>query len=166
MSGISSLVSGIADSIKEIPIAIGEKISGVVDAVLSIPTAILDGIKGFFIPDEGYFDEKLHEINVSLSRLGVGAYSMDSIFAGTNDITDVDVAIMGATGTILRSDIVMTGISAFRPAIRGLMALFLVFYNFNQFCSLIGLPGVSISGLGGLIGIGTNSIGIEDKGGK
>ena len=158
------------DNVLEFKDKVGDWFIDMGKKVLSVPDLILDGIKKIFIPEDGFIDSKLDELDTSLGRLGIGPYAMDNIFKSSQEITDVEISVMGSKGTIMRSDIVLKGIRYFRPAIRGFVALMLIFYNFNQFCSLIGFQGVSISGLfGGSsqtgIGVGGNAPGIEDKGG-
>ena len=170
LNGLSDLKDKVIDSVLGLPDRVRSAFTGffesvynwfgnVVDRILELPDKILDIIKRVFIPEDGYMDGKLGEIKVALGRLGIGTYNMSSIFSSKKGIDDVTVKVMGSTGTILRSDIVIKGINYFRPAIRGFIALMLIFYNFNQFCSLIGHQGVSIAGLFGGSGGGEQSVG-------
>lgn len=142
--------------------AIYEWFSNVVQNIIELPDKILEVIKKFFIPEDGFIDGQLEKIKAALGRLGIGPYKMNNIFSSSKGIEDVSLTVMGSSGTILRSDIVIKGITFFRPAIRGFIALMLIFYNFNQFCSLIGHQGVSIAGLFG----GSNSGGSDQSGEK
>lgn len=79
--------------------------------------------------------------------LGVATYDMSSIMGKETPLEDITCTIMGQTVTIVRMDIVNTGIQKFRAVIRGFSALLLVMYNYDMFMGLIGQQGMQLGSL-------------------
>lgn len=122
-----------------------------------ISTAILDGIKGIFIPSDGFIEDKLEILKTNfVNAFGVTAYDMSLIFNEKQGFEDITCTLYGQTVTIVDMDNVVKGILKFRPIIRGFIVLLMIYYNINQCLSFIGQgsiearTGVSGGGIGGL----------------
>lgn len=143
---LSSIINGfsdIAEKIANLPTLIGE--------------IIIDGIKGIFVPSDGFIEEKLELLKTSFTEaFGVTAYDMSLIFEDAQGFEDITCTMYGQTVTIVDMDNVVKGILKFRPVIRGFIVLLMIYYNINQCLSFIGQgsiearTGVSGGGIGGL----------------
>lgn len=85
------------------------------------------------------------------NKFGVGAIDMTGILGTETEIENqtgtIDIYGLGSfEATFLDVGYIKTGVNTFRPYIRGLITLFLLFYNFNQFSQLIGSSKISEAG--------------------
>lgn len=113
--------------------------------VSGLPDLILSGIKSVFLPDKETLQASFDKVTAKCDKLLV-SYDLERLFKAETDITDVTVTVRGKKAVIVDSSIVQIGISHFRPYIRGFFVLMLVFFNVNQFLSLIGANPISAIG--------------------
>lgn len=131
-------MSNIVAQIKNIPIAIADMAS-------TLSTDLLEGIKGVFIPTQEDLQSSIDKVKSSCESLVV-YYDLKALFSSGKDITDVTATMYGTEVTIVDTDSFHKVLKELRPYIRGFLALLLVFFNVNQFLSLIGHAPVSIVG--------------------
>lgn len=139
--------SSIAENIKEFFHNIVDKLTEVGQFILDLPDKFIEGIKGIFIPEDGYIEDKLDYLSDELGRLGVGTYDMSGIMSNEKALEDITGSYGGATVTFVDMDVVNTVVTKFRPVIRGFMWLMLVIYNYNQFMGLIGQQALTLGNM-------------------
>lgn len=110
-----------------------------------MPDLILSAIKSVFVPDKETLQASFDKVTVKCNKLLV-SYDLERLFKTETNIADVTVIMYGKKAVVVDSSIVQTGISYFRPYIRGFLVLMLVFFNVNQFLSLIGANPISAIG--------------------
>lgn len=142
MSGLYDLLVSIGTQIKNIPL----KLQEIFDTILSLPEKIFDFIKGLFMPDEESFSNKINTISSMFDGIGVKTYNMGAIFGSEKEIQNVTATFRGKEVTFVDLSSLEKVLKVFRPIIRGVLWLFLLLYNFNQLCGLLGQPGISIAG--------------------
>ncbi len=113
--------------------------------ISGIPDLILSGIKAIFVPDEETLQASFDKVTAKCNNLLV-YYDLERLFKTETDIADVTVTIYGKKAVVVDSSVTQTGINHFRPYIRGFLVLMLVFFNVNQFLSLIGANPISAIG--------------------
>lgn len=121
----------------------------VLDALKELADSIISGILGLFVPEDGFIEGQLDALLKKLSELGIAPYDMSPIFSGNNNenpFKDITATIRGHEVVVVSFAHLDMFINRFRPVIRGLMALFLIFYSINQFFSLLRLAGVMEGG--------------------
>lgn len=69
---------------------------------------------------------------------------MSDIFNEEKPFEDIKAIVRGQEVVIVNMDIAKRAVEEFRPVIRGLLVLFLMIYNYNQFMGLIGQQGITI----------------------
>lgn len=105
---------------------------------------MINGIKEVFIPDAEFISGKVEYLKNEFLSLGIGFYDMSDIFNEERPFEDITTTIRGQKVVIVNMDIVKNAVEEFRPVIRGLLVLFLMIYNYNQFMGLIGQQGITI----------------------
>lgn len=130
MSGITGGIADLAEKITNLPLTISE--------------TVLNGIKEIFIPDTEFIIGKVEYLKSEFLALGVGFYDMSDIFDEEKPFDDIKTTVRGQEVVIVNMDIVKRAVEEFRPVIRGLLVLFLMIYNYNQFMGLIGQQGITI----------------------
>lgn len=144
MSGIVDWLSSIAEKISSLPQSIADKIKGFFDT-------LLDGIKRIFIPEDGFIESKVQEVQDIFGGALVGAYDMSDIFTQSEKPSDIEVGYnlgkVRVSGKIVDFSFLDKALVKIRPFIRGVIALFLILFNINQFLSLIGQNPISIAGV-------------------
>lgn len=147
ISNVLSLPSSIGAFIDDMRDAVVGKLVSVIDGIKELPDKIVKGITRIFIPEDGFIDGKIAELQASMVALGVDAYDMSGIFSQEKPLQDITVNLYGHEVVIVDMGVVDGVLDYFRPVIRGFMYLLLVFYNFNQFMGLIGQQGVTLGGI-------------------
>lgn len=137
LSGILGGVENIVDVIK--------------DGASKITDGIIGGVKSIFIPEDGYIEKKIKEMQKEFDSMGVVVYDMSVLFGKSSPIEDITVEIKGTRVVIFDSASLEYALDKFRPIIRGFFMLLLVFYNANQYLGFIGQMGVSVSGFVGVV---------------
>lgn len=137
LSGILGGVENIVDVIK--------------DGASKITDGIIGGVKSIFIPEDGYIEKKIKEMQKEFDSMGVVVYDMSVLFGKSSPIEDITVEIKGTRAVIFDSASLEYALDKFRPIIRGFFMLLLVFYNANQYLGFIGQMGVSVSGFVGVV---------------
>lgn len=124
-----------------------DKVLAVRKSISSLPDLIFDGIKSIFVPEEDYINEKVDYLKQQINKLGVSTYDMSAIMGTEKQLDDIEVTMYGTKVTIVDMTVVNTAIDKFRAVIRGLMWLFLVIYNYNQFMGLIGQQSLTLGNM-------------------
>lgn len=138
----------------------------------SIVQAFIDMLMSLFVPSDGFIDGKIGLITAKLDSLGVAPYDMSGIFDSDdgNPFQNIVVDVNGQEVVIVSFDYLPPFLNKFRPVIRGLLVLFLIYYSINQLLSLIRLSGMMEGGNSNQLTVqgiqGSNVPKIEDKGGK
>lgn len=149
-------LSGVITALKNI-------LNGITSLPERIVSAILSGLQALFVPSDGFFQEKVNFVVEKFKvSFGVSPFDMSSMFSSQKALSDIDINIMGVSGTIVDTSYLLDAIATFRKIIRGFIALLLVFYNINQFLSFIGQAPIAF---GALVGLGGRSGG-DGKGGE
>lgn len=126
---IAGTVTEILDSLLELP--------------LSIAKIIADAILSLFVPAEDFVDAQLNRMMDAFDMVGVSPYDMGNLFSdGGNPFHDIIVNVYGQDVVIVSFEFLPDFIEWFRPAIRGLMALFMLYYCVNQLLGLLRISGV------------------------
>lgn len=142
-------MSSLADFFADIT----ESFSNLFHAIIDIPGKILDGIKSFFIPEDGVVEEKIQGLNDSIkSKFDFSSYDLNDLFQLEKEVDDVNASIpIGNLGNfnvkILDSSYLKQGVSYFRPFIRGFIVLLCVFFNITQAMALFGLNSGEAKGI-------------------
>lgn len=145
-------ISGIISGLKNL-------LNGILSLPEKIASLLLDGIKLLFIPSEGFLQEKVDfVVNKFKTAFGITPFDMSFMFSSEKSFSDIEINIMGASGTIVDTSYLIDAISGFRKIIRGFIALLLVFYNINQFLGIIGQAPVALGAIIGLGGHGSASV--------
>lgn len=116
-----------------------------IENMLTIPETIGDFIKDIFVPDKDETNAAFDRLRGSFDSLLV-SYDLKLLVGSSKPIGDISVTLYGQKMVLLRSEIVLKGINAFRSVIRGFLVLMLVLFNINQFLGFIGQPAISIIG--------------------
>lgn len=128
----NSIVSGISTTV-----------SNILDAILSLPSTIAKAIAGLFIPSEGFIEGKLDMMIHEIGSLGVSPFDMQGLFyESSNPFDDIVVNIRGQDVVIVSFEYLPDFIDHFRPVIRGLMALFMLYYCVNQLLGILRISGM------------------------
>ena len=149
--------------------AIVESSNNIIDVLKALPQVLLDGILGLFIPSEDFIQEKVGILSIKLADLGIIPYDMSDIFKGGDDnpFKDIKITVYGQEVTIVSFEYLPSFLNKFRPVIRGLMVLFMVFYSINQLLALLRLSGMMEGGNMSMLGVsGSDTARLTDKGGK
>ena len=141
-------LSGVQDSIEE-----GTSVlSGIMQKVLSVLEGladnILNGLVSLVVPSEGFIQTQINNIMNCLNGMGIAPFDMSEIFTEEDEspFKDITIEIYGQEVVIVSFAHLDMFLDKFRPAIRGLIALFLIFYSIDQFLSLFSLGGMSEGG--------------------
>lgn len=142
------------------------------DFIQNLVAAFLDMLVSLVVPGEGFIESKIGDLQNKLYALGIAPYDMGDIFddSGGNPFKDITAVINGQTVVIVSFAHLPGFLDEFRPVIRGLLVLFLLYYSINQLLSLLRLSGVMEGGNSNPIqiglGTGTNVPQLTDRGGK
>lgn len=133
------------EDIREI---IFEETQDILTAIKNLPAVLVDGIAGLFLPSEEFLDDALARINAKLDSFGIAPYDMSGIFDGgdENPFKDIKITIYGQTVTIVSFAYLPMFLDKFRPVIRGLLVLFMIYFTINQLLQLFGLAGIMQTG--------------------
>ena len=162
-TGIFNGVSSIIELLQQILVFFNNLIASLVQALIDMIAALL-------LPSDGFIDTEIGKINDKLNTLGIAPYDMSDIFnhGNENPFKNITINIYGQEVVIVSFDYLPQFLDKFRPIIRGLLVLFMLFYSINQLLSLIRLSGMMEGGnVNNLqIGAGSSVPQIADKGGK
>ena len=148
---INELVSEQVASLNKVQDAVEENttvVSGILQKVLvaieNLTDSILTGLVSLVVPSDGFIDMQINSIMNRLNGMGIAPFDMSGIFdtGDENPFKDITIEVYGQEVVIVSFAHLDMFLDKFRPAIRGLIALFLIFYSINQFFSLIRLSGV------------------------
>ena len=140
-------MNGIKDSVDE-NTEVLTGLTGIMQNVLSVlkglADAILTGLVSLVVPAEGFIETQINNIMNRLNDMGIAPFDMSGIFTDEEEspFKDITIEVYGQEAVIVSFAHLDMFLDKFRPAIRGLIALFLIFYSINQFFSLIRLAGV------------------------
>ena len=119
------------------------------DFVITIPEKIFEGIKSIFVPREEVVNDKIDSLkNVFVTTFGIESYDLSNVLGVETQITDqkgiINIAGFDFNVTFLDVTYIVKAVSTFRPYIRGFIVLLMIFYNINQFLTLIGQHPISL----------------------
>lgn len=118
---------------------------------------IVDGLKKLFIPSDGFLDGKLEDLaNSFYIKFGVEPFDISDVFGAEMEIKDIEgdysAGGLNYSGKFIDFRFLYRGVETFRPAIRGLIGLFIILFHFRQFFNFIGAGSVSSAGhIGGVL---------------
>lgn len=119
---------------------------------MGLPTLILDGIKAIFIPDAEYIETSFNGFLSELKmKFGIDTGFFENLFQGESAVEDVkgnySIPGVGAFNfTFLDASWIVTGVTYFRPFIRGFLVLLMMLYHVKQ---LLGFFGYNAGVVGG-----------------
>lgn len=133
---LSDVFGGVGEAIISALSTLGDFLG---TALTALGDFILAGIKSLFLPEDGFIDEKVNELKEKfIDAFGLDGYDMSFMFSKETAANNVKVTILGHNVTIVDMSFIKDALNTFRPIIRGLITLLLVFYNINQFLAMIG----------------------------
>lgn len=156
----AGILSGVQDIV--------DFLNGLVEGLVN---AFLEMLLSLVLPADGFIEGKIGELQTRLNALGIAPYDMSVIFddgGGGNPFKDITVEYYGQKVVIVSFQHLDPFITEFRPVIRGLLVLFLLYYSINHLLGLFRLSGMMEGGNSNpiQIGVGSNVPQIADKGGK
>jgi hypothetical protein len=160
VEGIIQIPLNLWNYIKEIPgqvwsffesafSSLGDVVSNIWNAVKGIPDAIFEGIKRIFIPDTDKIQSSIDKLkDVAKSKFGVESVDLSGIMGVGTEISNhsgtVEILGYSFTADFLDVSYLISGVTTFRPYIRGFIILLIFLYNINQFLHFIGAGGLSL----------------------
>ena len=160
VEGIIQIPLNLWNYIKEIPgqvwsffesafSSLGDVVSNIWNAVKGIPDAIFEGIKRIFIPDTDKIQSSIDKLkDVAKSKFGVESVDLSGIRGVGTEISNhsgtVEILGYSFTADFLDVSYLISGVTTFRPYIRGFIILLIFLYNINQFLHFIGAGGLSL----------------------
>lgn len=131
--------------------------------------ALLDMFLSLIIPGDGFIEGEITKIKDKFNCLGVVPYDMKYIFESDdhNPFQNITIDIKGQEVVIVSFDYLPPFLDKFRPVIRGLLVLFMIYYSINQLLGLIRLSGMMEGGNSNQLALqGSTVPQLEDKGGR
>lgn len=123
------------------------------DFVITIPEKIFEGIKSIFVPDTDKIQSSIDKLkDAAKSKFGVESVDLSGIMGVGTEVTNhsgtVEILGYSFTADFLDVSYLISGVTTFRPYIRGFIILLIFLYNFlyniNQFLHFIGAGGLSL----------------------
>lgn len=119
------------------------------DFVITIPEKIFEGIKSIFVPDTDKIQSSIDKLkDAAKSKFGVESVDLSGIIGVGTEITNhsgtVEILGYSFTADFLDVSYLISGVTTFRPYIRGFIILLIFLYNINQFLHFIGAGGLSL----------------------
>lgn len=116
-----------------------EFIKSIAEWITGFWETLFEFIKSIFVPSDGYFIGKFEDILTSLkSRIpGIDIDKLKSLAVGEYQFKDIYATFFGVKCLVVRGSIINDVVSWSRPIIQGLIAIFLLIYNYNQIYKLI-----------------------------
>lgn len=116
-------------------------------------------MKSLFIPSDGFLDEKIENLAHSFYvKFGVQPFDISEHFGTEMKITDIEGEYSAGglkySGKFVDFRFLYRAVETFRPAIRGLIGLFIILFHFRQFFNFIGAGSVSSTGHIGSVLVG------------
>ena len=156
LDGLFSGIKSVWQAITDLPSLIGNALKGffdnVVSAITSLPNAIINGIKAIFIPDTDYIESSFNSFTQELKlKFNFDTEFFENLFQSESPVTDVyvdyDVPYVGKFKfKVLDADFLVTGITYFRPFIRGFLVLLMALYNIKQLIGFFGYDAGVVAG--------------------
>lgn len=135
----------------------------------SLIQALLNMLMSLFVPRDGFIEGEITKIKNKFNRLGVVPYDMSVIFDSDyqNPFQNITIYFNGQEVVIVSFDYLPPFLDKFRPIIRGLLVLFMIYYSINQLLGLIRLSGMMEGGNSNQLALqGSTVPQLEDKGGR
>ena len=119
------------------------------DFVITIPEKIFEGIKSIFVPDTDKIQSSIDKLkDAAKSKFGVESVDLSGIMGVGTEVTNhsgtVEILGYSFTADFLDVSYLISGVTTFRPYIRGFIILLIFLYNINQFLHFIGAGGLSL----------------------
>ena len=109
-------------------------IQTIVDWLTNFWDNLLEFIKSIFVPSEGYFIDVFNDILSSIKEKipGVDVSKLEQLAVGEQEFEDIYATFFGVKCLVIKGSIINRVVSWGRPIIQGIIALFLLLYNYNQ----------------------------------
>ena len=116
-----------------------EMIQTIIDWLTSFWDKLLEFIQGLVVPDEDYFVEEFGKITEKLEEKipSVDVAKLESLAVEETQFKDIYAEFFGVRCLVVRGSLINNVIGWAKPIIQGLIALFLLLYNYNQIYFLI-----------------------------
>lgn len=144
------------DWLKELIQAIIDLIKSIVDWLSNFWTHLWEFLKSLLVPGETYFVDEFGKVTEKMKEKipSIDITKLEDLAVGEFKFKDIYAKFFGIECLVVRGSLINSVISWARPIIQGLVALFLLLYNYNQIYVLI--RGTSLLGA-------TNTIDNMDK---
>ena len=99
----------------------------------------MEFITSLFVPSDSYFVDKVGEFVAKIKNKypNVDIGKLEDLAVGEKKFQDIYANFFGMNCLVVRASVVNNIISWARPIIQGLIALFLLLFNYNQLYKLI-----------------------------
>lgn len=144
------------DWLKELIQSIIDLIKSIIDWLNNFWTHLWEFLKSLLVPGETYFVDEFNKVTEKMKDKipGIDITKLEDLAVGEFKFKDMYAEFFGIECLVVRGSLINNVIGWARPIIQGLIALFLLLYNYNQIYLLI--RGTSLLGA-------TNTIDNMDK---
>lgn len=127
------------DWLKNLLQSILDLIKTIIDWLTSFWDKLLEFITSLFVPSDSYFVDKVGEFVAKIKNKypNVDIGKLEDLAVGEKKFQDIYANFFGMNCLVVRASVVNNIISWARPIIQGLIALFLLLFNYNQLYKLI-----------------------------
>lgn len=134
------------DWLKELLNRLLELIQTIIDWLTSFWDNLLEFLKSLLVPGEGYFVEEFGKVTEKLEEKipSIDISKLEDLAVGEAQFKDMYAEFFGIRCLVVRGSVINSVIGWIRPIIQGLVALFLLLWNYNQIYFLI--RGTSLMG--------------------
>ena len=132
--------------LKELLNRLLELIQTIIDWLTSFWDRLLEFIKSLFVPGDNFFTDLFSEllalVQEKIPDIDIGR--LEELAVGEKQFEDVYVTLFGVKCLIVKGTVINQGVTYIKPIIQGVIALFLLLFNYNQIYFLI--RGTSLTG--------------------
>lgn len=131
--------SGTWNWLKELIQTIIDLIKSIIDWLSNFWTHLWEFLKSLLVPGETYFVDEFSKITEKMKEKipGIDITKLEDLAVGEFKFKDIYARFFGIECLVVRGSVINRVISWARPIIQGLIALFLLLYNYNQIYFLI-----------------------------
>ena len=125
--------------LKELLNSLLDLVRSIIDWLTNFWDNLLDFIISLVVPSEGYWADVFEDIleNLKSKIPNVDIDELEQLAVREKSFEDIYATFFGVRCLVVRASVVNEVISWVRPIIQGLIALFLLLYNYNQVYKLI-----------------------------
>ncbi len=127
------------DWLKALLQSILDLIKSIIDWLSNFWTHLWEFLKSLLVPGETYFVDEFGKVTEKMKEKipGIDITKLEDLAVGEFKFKDIYARFFGIECLVVRGSIINEVISWARPIIQGLIALFLLLYNYNQIYFLI-----------------------------